>query len=149
MVKDFFFFFFIPFRIGKGKSLYIQEKKKKKQKQKMSADLFKGFPILKFKSELLSAPFLVCIVSFIKLQFLQVKRVNCINCEIRPNRPNGPIGESRTSTPTCPTKVGPILSHGPPVGTKAQTCSSRFKKLVLQAREACPASLRGLFSRSR
>ena len=77
-----------------------------------------------------------------------LKRVNCVNCEIRPNRPNGPVGESRTSTSTCPKKVGPILSHGPPVRTKAQTCSSRFKKPVLQAREACPASLRGLFSRS-
>ena len=77
-----------------------------------------------------------------------LKRVNCVNCEIRPNRPNGPVGESRTSTFTCPTKVGPILSHGPPVRTKAQTCPSRFKKLALQAREACPASLRGLFSRS-
>ena len=51
-------------------------------------------------------------------------------------------------TYTHPKKVGPILSHGPPVRTKAQTCPSRFKKLVLQAREACPASLRGLFSRS-
>ena len=71
--------------------------------------------------------------------FLTVKRVNY---EIRPNRPNGPIGESRTST--CPTKLGLILSHGPPVGTKAQTCPSRFKKLVLQARETCPTSLRGL-----
>ena len=79
---------------------------------------------------------------------MYVKRVNCVKCEIRANRPNGPIGESRTSISTCPTKVGPILSHGPPVGTKAQTCPSRFKKLVLQAREACPASLRGLFSRS-
>ena len=77
--------------------------------------------------------------------WMKLKR---INCEIRPNRPNGPIGESRTSTCTGPTKVGPILSHGPPVGAKAQTCPSRFKKLVLQAREACPASLRGLFSRS-
>ena len=77
-----------------------------------------------------------------------LKRVNCVNREIRPNRPNGPVGGSRTSTSTCPTKVGPILSHGPPVGTKAQTCPSRFKKLVLQAREACSASLRGLFSKS-
>ena len=74
-----------------------------------------------------------------------LKRVNCVNCEIRPN---GPVGEPRTSTSTCPTKVGPILSHGPPVRTKAQTCPSRFKKLVLQAREAGPASLRGLFSMS-
>ena len=71
-----------------------------------------------------------------------------VNCEIRPDRPNGPIGESKMPTSTCPTKVGPILSHGSPVGTKAQTCPSRFKKLVLQARETCPASLRGLFSRS-
>ena len=77
-----------------------------------------------------------------------LKRVNCVNCEIRPNRPNGPVGKPRTSTSTCPTKLGPILSHGPPVRTMAQTCPSRFKKLVLQAREACPASLRGLFSRS-
>ena len=78
----------------------------------------------------------------------QLKRVNC---EIRPDRPNGPIGpigESKIPASTCPTKVGPILSHGPLVGTKAQTCPSRFKKLVLQAWEACPASLRGLFSRS-
>ena len=79
---------------------------------------------------------------------LKLKRINCVNCEIRPNRPNGPIDESKTSTSTCPTKVEPILSHGPPVGTKAQTCPSRFKKLVLQAREACPASRRGLLSRS-
>ena len=79
---------------------------------------------------------------------LLLKRVNCVNHEIRPNRPNGPVGESKTSTSTCPTKVGPILSHGPPAGTKAQTCPSRFKKLVLQAGEACSASLRGLFSRS-
>ena len=85
---------------------------------------------------------------YVILQFLQLKRVNCVNCEIRPNRPNGPVGKPRTSTSTCPTKLGPILSHGPPVRTKAQTCPSRFKKLVLQAREACPASLRGLFSRS-
>ena len=77
-----------------------------------------------------------------------VKRINCVNHEIRPNRPNGPVGESSTSTSTCPTKVGPILSHGLPVGTKARTCPSRFKKLVLQAKEACPASLGGLFSRS-
>ena len=70
------------------------------------------------------------------------------NCEIRPGRPNGPISESKMPTSTCPTKVGPILLHGPPVRTKAQTCPTRFKKLVLQAREACPASLRGLFSRS-
>ena len=73
--------------------------------------------------------------------------VKRINCEIRPNRPNRPIGESRISTCTCPTKVGPILLHGPPVETKAQTCPPRFEKLVLQARKACPASLKGLFSR--
>ena len=78
--------------------------------------------------------------------FYVVKRVNC---EIRPGRPNGPIGESKMPTSTRPKKIGPILSHGPPVRTKAQTCQSRFKKLVLQAREACPASLRGLFSRSK
>ena len=77
--KSFFFFFLIPFRIGKGKSLYIQKKKIIKQKQKMGADIFKGFPTLKFKSELLSVPFLVCIVSFIKLQFLQVFFVNQLN----------------------------------------------------------------------
>ena len=71
-----------------------------------------------------------------------------VNCELRPGRPNGPIGESKMPTSTRPKKVGPILSHGPPARTKAQTCPSRFKKLVLQAREACPASLRGLFSRS-
>ena len=71
-----------------------------------------------------------------------------VNCEIRPDRPNGPIGESKMPASTCPTKVGLILSHGPPVGAKAQTCPSRFQKLVLQAREACLASLRGLFSRS-
>ena len=71
-----------------------------------------------------------------------------VNCEIRPGMSNGPIGESKVPTSTRPKKVGPILSHGPPVRTKAQTCPSRFKKLVLQAREACPASLRGLFSRS-
>ena len=76
---------------------------------------------------------------------LEVKRVNC---EIRPGRPNGPIGESKMPTSTRPKKVGPILSHGPPVRTKTQTCPSRFKRLVLQAREACPTSLRGLFSRS-
>ena len=76
---------------------------------------------------------------------MKLKRVNC---EIRPGRPNRPIGESKVPTSTHPKKVGPILSHGPPVRTKAQTCPSRFKKLVLQAREACPASLRGLFSRS-
>ena len=74
-----------------------------------------------------------------------VKRVNC---EIRPGRPNGPIGESKMPPYTRPKKVGPILSHGPPVRTKAQTCPSRFKKLVLQAWEACPASLRDLLSRS-
>ena len=95
-----------------------------------------------------SIPFQCSILYFVYLFCLFLMRVNCINCEIRPNRPNGPIGESRTSTPTWPTKVGPILSHGPPVGTKVQTCPSRFRKLVLQAREACPASLRGLFSRS-
>ena len=76
-----------------------------------------------------------------------LKRVNCVNCEIRPNRPNRPIGESRISTCTYPTKVGPILLHGPPVRTKAQTCPPRFEKLVLQARKACPASPKGLFSR--
>ena len=71
-----------------------------------------------------------------------------VNCEIRPGRPNGPIGESKMPTSTCPKKVGPILSHGPPVRTKAQTCPPRFKRLVRQAREACPASLRGLLSKS-
>ena len=71
-----------------------------------------------------------------------------VNYELKPGRPNGPIGESKVPTYTRPKKVGPILSHGPPVGTKAQTCPSRFRKLVLQAREACLASLRGLFSRS-
>ena len=71
-----------------------------------------------------------------------------VNCERRPGMSNGPIGESKMPTSTRPKKVGPTLSHGPPVRTKAQTCPSRFKKLVLQAREACPASLRGLFSRS-
>ena len=76
-----------------------------------------------------------------------MKRVNCVNHEIRPNRPNGPVGESSTSTSTCPTKVGPILSHGPPVGTKAQTCPSRFKKLVQQAKEACSAGLGGFLSK--
>ena len=70
-----------------------------------------------------------------------------VNCEIRPGRPNGPIGESRMPTSARPKKVGPILSHGPSVRTKAQTCPSRFKKLVLQAREACPASLKGLSSK--
>ena len=70
------------------------------------------------------------------------------NCELKPGRPNGPIGESKMPTYTRPKKVGSILSHGPPVRTKAQTCPSRFKKLVLQAREACPASLRGLLSKS-
>ena len=97
-----------------------------------------------------------CLVQGIKTLLMQdgghglepLMKLKRVNCEIRPNRPNGPIGESRMSTSTCPTKVGPILSHGPPVGTKAQTCPSRFKKLVLQAKEACPASLRGLFSRS-
>ena len=74
-----------------------------------------------------------------------IKRVNC---EIRPGRPNGPIGEPNVPISTCPKKVGPILSHGPPVRTKAQTCPLRFKKLVLQAWEACPASLRDLLSRS-
>ena len=73
-----------------------------------------------------------------------VKRVNC---EIRPGRPNGPIGEFKMPTSTRPKKVGPILSHGPPVRTKAQTCPSRFKKLVLQAREACSAGLSGLLSK--
>ena len=71
-----------------------------------------------------------------------------VNYELKPGRPNGPIGEPKMPTSTCPKKVGPILSHGPPVGTKAQTCPSRFKKLVLQAWEACPASLRDLLSRS-
>ena len=71
-----------------------------------------------------------------------------VNYELKPGRPNGPIGESKMPTYTRPKKVGPILSHGPPVRTKAQTCPSRFRKLVLQARKACPASLRGLFSRS-
>ena len=71
-----------------------------------------------------------------------------VNYELKPGRPNGPIDESRMPTYTRPKKVGPILSHGPPVRTKAQTCPSHFKKLVLQAREACPASLRGLFNRS-
>ena len=70
-----------------------------------------------------------------------------VNCEIRPGRPNGSIGESKMPTSTRPKKVGPILSHGPLVRTKAQTCPSRFKKLVLQAWEACPASLRGLLSK--
>ena len=74
-----------------------------------------------------------------------VKRVNC---EIRPGMSNGPIGESKMPTYTRPKKVGPILSHGPPVRTKAQTCPSRFKKLVLQVRKTCPASLRGLLSKS-
>ena len=71
-----------------------------------------------------------------------------VNYELKPGRPNGPIGESKTPTYTRPKKVGPILSHGPPVRTKAQTCPSRFKKLVLQAWKACPASLRDLLSRS-
>ena len=78
-------------------------------------------------------------------KFMVLKRVNC---EIRPGRPNGPIDESKMPTSTRPKKVGPILSHGPPVRTKAQTCPSRFKRLVLQAWEACPASLRDLLSRS-
>ena len=71
-----------------------------------------------------------------------------VNCEIRPGGPNGPLGEPKMPTSTRPKKVGPVLSHGPPVRAKAQTCPSRFKKLVLQAWEACPASLRGLLSRS-
>ena len=71
-----------------------------------------------------------------------------VKCEIRPGRPNGPIGEPNMPISTRPKKVGPILSHRPPVRTKAQTCPSRFKKLVLQAWEACPASLRDLLSRS-
>ena len=71
-----------------------------------------------------------------------------VNYEIRPGRPNGPLGESKMPTSTRPKKVGPILSHGPPVRTKAQTWLSHFKRLVLQAWEACPASLRGLLSRS-
>ena len=78
-------------------------------------------------------------VIFSRRSFYNLKRVNC---EIRPGRPNGPIGKPNMPTSTCPKKVGPILSHGPPVRTKAQTCPSRFKKLVLQAWEACPASLR-------
>ena len=76
---------------------------------------------------------------------LQLKRANY---EIRPGRPNGPLGEPKMPTSTRPKKVGPILSHGPPVRAKAQTYPSRFKKLVLQAWEAYPASLRGLLSRS-
>ena len=71
-----------------------------------------------------------------------------VNCEIRPGMSNGPIGESKVPTSTRPKKVGPILSHGPPVRAKAQTCPSHFRKLVLQAWEACPTSLRGLLSRS-
>ena len=71
-----------------------------------------------------------------------------VNYEIRPGRPNGPLGEPKMPTSTRPKKVGPILSHGPPVRAKAHTCPSRFKKLVLQAWEAYPASLRGLFSKS-
>ena len=71
-----------------------------------------------------------------------------VNCEIRPGRPNGPLGEPKMPTSTRPKKVGPILSHGPSARAKVQTCPSRFKKLVLQAWEACPASLRGLFSKS-
>ena len=76
---------------------------------------------------------------------MKLKRVKC---EIRPGRPNGPIGEPNMPISTRPKKVGPILSHGPPVRTKAQTCPSRFKKLVMQAWEACSASLRDLLSRS-
>ena len=71
-----------------------------------------------------------------------------VNCEIRPGGPNGRLGEPKMPTSTRTEKVGPILSHGPPARAKAQTCPSRFKKLVLQAWEACPASLRGLFSKS-
>ena len=73
-----------------------------------------------------------------------VKRVNC---EIRPGRPNGPLGGPKMPTSTRLKKVGPILSHGPPARAKVQTCPSRFKKLVLQAREACLASLGGLSSK--
>ena len=83
--------------------------------------------------------------SFLGDTSLSLKRVNC---EIRPGMSNGPIGGSKMPTYTRPKKVGPILSHGPPVRAKAQTCPSRFKKLVLQAWEDCPASLRGLLSKS-
>ena len=100
-----------------------------------------AFRILNIKSQL--PPFQVN-----KQTRKHPKNMKRVNCEIRPNSPNGPIGESKMPTSTCPTKVGPILSHGPPVETKAQTCPPRFKKLVLQAGEACPTSLRGLFSRS-
>ena len=82
----------------------------------------------------------------LKLLTCWVKRANY---EVRPSRPNGPLGEPKMPTSTRPKKVGPILSHGPPVRAKAQTCPSRLKKLVLQAWEACPASLRGLLSRSK
>ena len=82
-------------------------------------------------------------MSFFVLLYL--KRVKC---EIRPGRPNGPIGEPNKPISTRPKRVEPILSRGPPDRTKAQTCPSRFKKLVLQAWEACPASLRDLLSRS-
>ena len=74
-------------------------------------------------------------------------KVKRVNCEIRPGRPNGPLDEPKMPTSTRPKKVRPILSHRPPVRAKAQTCPSRFKKLVLQAWEACPASLRGLLSK--
>ena len=84
-------------------------------------------------------------IIFLHLFYLLLKRVNC---EIRPGRPNGPLGEPKMPTSTRSKKVGPILSHGPPARAKAQTCPSRFKKLVLQAWEACPASLRSLLSRS-
>ena len=59
-------------------------------------------------------------------------RMKRVNYELKPGRPNGPIGESKMPTYTRPKKVGPILSHGPPVGTKAQTCPPRLRKLALQ-----------------
>ena len=85
-------------------------------------------------------------INVLKLIFVLIKYVNFnyilkrVNCELRPGRSNGPIGESKTPTFTRPKKVGPILSHGPPIRTKAQTCPSRFK-------ETCSTSQGGLSSK--
>ena len=71
---------------------------------------------------------------------MKLKRVKC---EIRPGRPNGPIGEPNMPISTRPKKVGPILSHGPPVRTKAQTCPD----LPITFQETCYASMGGLLSK--
>ena len=106
-----------------------------------------AFRILNIKSQL--PPFQVN-----KQTRKHPKNMKRVNCEIRPNSPNGPIGESKMPTSTCPTKVGPILSHGPRSGRRPRLAHHVSRnlfykqgRLVQQAWEACSAGLNGLLSK--